>query len=78
MTFPLVLTSPLARAKRTCELAGFGGVAIEDRDLVEWNYGDYEGKRTVEILAGRPGGSSFATAARAANRRRTSARAPTA
>jgi probable phosphoglycerate mutase len=59
MTFPLVLTSPLARAKRTCELAGFGGVAIEDRDLVEWNYGDYEGKRTVEILAGRPGWKLF-------------------
>ena len=59
MTFSLVLTSPLLRAKRTCELAGFGGVAVEDRDLVEWNYGDYEGKRTVEILAGRPGWKLF-------------------
>jgi probable phosphoglycerate mutase len=59
MTFSLVLTSPLARAKRTCEIAGFGGVAVEERDLVEWNYGDYEGKRTVEILDGRPGWKLF-------------------
>jgi probable phosphoglycerate mutase len=58
-TFSLVLTSPLVRAKRTCELAGFGDVALEDRDLVEWNYGDYEGRRTVEILAGRPGWRLF-------------------
>ena len=59
LTFSLVLTSPLQRAKRTCELAGFGGVAVEDRDLVEWNYGDYEGKRTAEILRGRPGWQLF-------------------
>ena len=59
MTFPLVLTSPLMRARRTCELAGFGDLALEDRDLVEWNYGDYEGKRTAEILAGRPGWKLF-------------------
>ena len=59
MTFALVVTSPLARARRTCELAGFGGVAMEDRDLVEWNYGDYEGKRTDEILAARPGWKLF-------------------
>jgi probable phosphoglycerate mutase len=59
MTFALVITSPLARARRTCELAGFGGVAIEDRDLVEWNYGDYEGKRTADILAARPGWKLF-------------------
>ena len=59
MTFPLVLTSPLQRAKRTCELAGFGAVALEDRDLVEWNYGDYEGKRTAEILQSRPGWQLF-------------------
>ncbi len=49
-----VLTSPLARAARTCELAGFGGVATVDRDLVEWDYGRYEGLRTAEILAQRP------------------------
>jgi len=57
--FALVLTSPLQRARRTCELAGFGGVAVADRDLVEWNYGDYEGKRTAEILQARPGWQLF-------------------
>lgn len=59
MTFSLVLTSPLQRAKRTCELAGFGAVAVVDRDLVEWNYGDFEGKRTAEILQGHPGWQLF-------------------
>ena len=52
--FARVLTSPLQRATRTCELAGFGAVAQVDRDLVEWNYGDYEGLRTTEIHAKRP------------------------
>jgi broad specificity phosphatase PhoE len=52
--FAKVLTSPLQRAFRTCELAGFGSVAEIDRDLVEWNYGDYEGLRTAEIQAKRP------------------------
>jgi broad specificity phosphatase PhoE len=51
--FAKVLTSPLQRAARTCELAGFGAVARVDRDLVEWNYGDYEGLRTAEIHAKR-------------------------
>ena len=59
MRFGLVLTSPLQRAKRTCEIAGFGAVAQDEPDLVEWNYGGYEGKRTVEILAGRPGWQLF-------------------
>jgi probable phosphoglycerate mutase len=54
MTFEMVLTSPLRRAKRTCELAGFEPVAETDRDLVEWDYGEYEGRRTAEILAERP------------------------
>jgi probable phosphoglycerate mutase len=54
LSFTKVFTSPLQRAKRTCELAGFGDVAEIDRDLVEWNYGDYEGRRTVEIRAERP------------------------
>ena len=49
-----VLTSPLQRARRTCELADFGAVAEVDRDLVEWDYGQYEGRRTAEILAERP------------------------
>ena len=54
LVFAKVLTSPLQRAARTCELAGFGAVAEVDRDLVEWNYGDYEGLRTAEIHAKRP------------------------
>lgn len=48
--FALVLTSPLQRAARTCALAGFGEVAQVEPDLVEWNYGDYEGLRRSEIL----------------------------
>ena len=54
LTFAEILTSPLARAARTCELAGFGDIAEVDRDLLEWNYGDYEGRRTVDIHAQRP------------------------
>jgi probable phosphoglycerate mutase len=54
LTFSVVLTSPLQRAARTCELAGFGTAAKVDRDLLEWNYGEYEGRRTIEIRAGRP------------------------
>jgi broad specificity phosphatase PhoE len=53
LAFAKVFTSPLQRAARTCELAGFGAVAEIDRDLMEWNYGDYEGRRTVEIHAER-------------------------
>jgi len=49
-----VFTSPLQRAARTCELAGFGAVAQFDPDLVEWNYGKYEGLRTSEIQRTRP------------------------
>ncbi len=59
LTFAQVLTSPLQRAARTCELAGFGKVAEVDRDLVEWNYGRYEGRRTAEILAECPGWQLF-------------------
>jgi broad specificity phosphatase PhoE len=59
VTFAKVFTSPLQRATRTCELAGFGSVAEIDRDLLEWNYGKYEGRRTVEILADRPGWQLF-------------------
>ncbi len=54
MTFTKVFTSPLQRAARTCELAGFGTTAEADPDLVEWNYGQYEGLRSTEILAQRP------------------------
>jgi broad specificity phosphatase PhoE len=54
LTFANVLTSPLQRAVRTCELAGFGPVAQIDTDLLEWDYGEYEGRLTVEILKERP------------------------
>jgi broad specificity phosphatase PhoE len=54
LTFAKVFTSPLQRARRTCELAGFGAIAEIDRDLLEWNYGEYEGRRTAEIRAERP------------------------
>jgi probable phosphoglycerate mutase len=47
--FGLVLTSPLARAKETCELAGYGGVAEVDHNLMEWDYGVYEGRTTLDI-----------------------------
>jgi broad specificity phosphatase PhoE len=54
MSFQKVFSSPLLRAHRTCELAGFGAVAEIDHDLLEWNYGDYEGRRSSEIHAERP------------------------
>jgi probable phosphoglycerate mutase len=54
LTFAKVYTSPLQRAARTCELAGFGTAAEIDPDLVEWDYGQYEGRRTAEIHAKRP------------------------
>ena len=54
LSFAKVFTSPLQRAARTCELAGFGAGAEVDGDLLEWNYGEYEGRRTAEILAERP------------------------
>jgi len=44
LTFTKVFTSPLRRAMRTCELAAFGSVAKADPDLVEWDYGDYDGR----------------------------------
>ena len=49
ISFSRVLASPLRRARQTCELAGFGAEAHIEPDLVEWNYGDYEGKRTADI-----------------------------
>ena len=54
LNFAKVFTSPLQRAARTCELAGFGAVAEVDRDLLEWNYGQYEGRRTAEIHTEHP------------------------
>lgn len=60
IVFTHVLTSPLQRARRTCELAGFGTVARVVPDLAEWDYGDYEGRTTAEIHALRPGWNVFA------------------
>lgn len=54
LTFAKVFTSPLQRAMQTCELAGFRSVAQIDADLVEWDYGEYEGRLTVDILKERP------------------------
>jgi len=54
LKFAKVFTSPLQRAMRTCALAGFGSVAETGRDLVEWDYGEYEGRLTVDILRERP------------------------
>jgi broad specificity phosphatase PhoE len=54
LAFARVLTSPLQRAARTCELAGFGVVAEVEPDLLEWNYGRYEGRTSAEIHAERP------------------------
>ena len=59
LTFALVLTSPLQRAMRTAQLAGFGASAVQDPDLAEWDYGAYEGRTTAEILAERPGWRLF-------------------
>jgi broad specificity phosphatase PhoE len=53
--FDLVLSSPLARARQTCELAGLGDRAELRDDLLEWDYGDYEGVTSAEIREGRPG-----------------------
>jgi broad specificity phosphatase PhoE len=54
LKFSHVFTSPLKRASRTCELAGFGKQAVIDPELVEWNYGDYEGKTSRDIHRERP------------------------
>lgn len=54
LTFAKVLSSPLQRAMRTCELAGFAGNVEADADLVEWNYGNYEGRTSADILKDRP------------------------
>ena len=59
LTFAKVLTSPLHRARRTGELAGFGECAQADPDLTEWDYGDYEGRRTSDIRAEHPGWRLF-------------------
>src|ERR1700757_1227397 len=85
LTFAKVFTSPLQRARHTCELAGFGAVAEIDEDLVEWNYGHYERPHSTEVQGeprdgdlsrdGCPGGESPAKAATRADRVVSRARA---
>ena len=57
--FSHVLTSPLKRAQQTCVLAGLGASAVIVPEMVEWDYGDYEGQRSVDILKQRPGWNLF-------------------
>jgi broad specificity phosphatase PhoE len=59
LQFARVLTSPLQRARRTCELAGLGAAAVVEPDLAEWNYGDYEGRLSRDIRKERPGWDVF-------------------
>jgi broad specificity phosphatase PhoE len=54
-TFRFALCSPMLRARETCELAGFGDAAVTEADLVEWNYGEYEGLTTTQIREVAPG-----------------------
>ena len=78
LTFAKVFVSPLQRARRTCELAGFAAVAEIDPDLIEWDYGKYEGLRTADIRKecpdwqlfrdGCPGGESVWQVATRADR----------
>jgi probable phosphoglycerate mutase len=59
IVFTHIFTSPRLRARRTCELAGLGADAVVEPDLAEWEYGDYEGLRSTEIQALRPGWSIY-------------------
>ena len=58
-SFAKIFCSPLRRARQTCELAGFGAKLETDEDLLEWNYGDYEGLKTAEIRQAHPGWNAF-------------------
>lgn len=58
-SFALVLTSPMQRAHRTCELAGLGPQAQVEQNLNEWNYGSYEGLSSADIQRTRPGWTIF-------------------
>ena len=60
-SFALVLTSPLGRARETCRLAGFAAAAQVTDDLLEWNYGLYEGRTTASVRAEQPGWSIWTT-----------------
>ena len=54
-SFSMVMVSPLKRALETCALAGLANDAVIEADLMEWNYGDFEGLKSTEIRADRPG-----------------------
>jgi probable phosphoglycerate mutase len=58
-TFALVFVSPLQRARQTCDLAGLGDEAVIEPDLVEWNYGEYEGLTAAQIHEAAPGWMVF-------------------
>jgi broad specificity phosphatase PhoE len=58
--FAAVWTSPLSRAAESCRLAGFGDVAVPREELMEWDYGEYEGRTTPEIRSERPGWTLWA------------------
>ncbi len=59
ITFAHVLTSPLLRARQTCALTGLAPGSVIEPDLSEWNYGEYEGQRSVDVQKNRPGWSLF-------------------
>ena len=59
LDFAAVLVSPLQRARETCELAGFAERAVVEPDLIEWDYGEYEGMTSSEIEQRRPGWTLF-------------------
>jgi broad specificity phosphatase PhoE len=59
LTFEAVFVSPLQRARETCMLAGFGDLATVDPDLMEWDYGAYEGRTSAEVQQERPGWNLF-------------------
>jgi len=76
LEFAKVFSSPLKRAWPTCELAGFGAAAVVDPDLVEWDYGAYEGVTTAEVRKSAPTGSCSGTDAPTARPRNRWACAP--
>jgi broad specificity phosphatase PhoE len=59
LQFDAVMVSPLLRARQTASLIGFGAGASIDSDLMEWDYGSYEGKRAADVQAERPGWDLF-------------------
>ena len=59
IAFAHVFRSPRLRARQTCELAGLSEGSVEEPDLAEWDYGDYEGRRSVDIRAERTGWTIF-------------------